>query len=171
MTSPNFTPVKALIVDDSSHMRALLRAMLQSFGMLNFYEATDGESGFAALLDCKPDIVITDLSMQGTDGIEFTRKIRRSRQSPNPIVPILMVTGHTQRSRIEAARDAGVTEFLAKPFTAQHLLERLTSIVDRPRPFVRCECYSGPDRRRRRRDSHTGPWRRLDDIEQLWEIE
>ena len=52
MTSPTFTAVKALIVDDSSHMRALLRAMLQSFGMLNFYEAMDGESGFAALLDC-----------------------------------------------------------------------------------------------------------------------
>jgi DNA-binding response OmpR family regulator len=74
-----------------------------------------------------------------------------------------MVTGHTERQRVEAARDAGVTEFLAKPITSQNILLRIAEIVDRPRPFVRCDGYFGPDRRRRRDDSHTGPWRRSDD--------
>ena len=59
-----------------------------------------------------------------------------------------MVTGHTERARVEAARDAGVTEFIAKPITTQALLLALVEIVERPRPFIRCENYFGPDRRR-----------------------
>jgi DNA-binding response OmpR family regulator len=74
-----------------------------------------------------------------------------------------MVTGHTERSLVEAARDAGVNEFLAKPITAHNLISRITEILDRPRPFVRCEAYTGPDRRRRRKPDYNGPWRRRDD--------
>ena len=97
----------------------------------------------------KPDFVLTDLSMKPIDGIEFTKLVRTAQDSPNPYVPIVMVTGHTERARVEAARDAGVTEFLAKPITAQNLLLRLAEIVERPRAFVRCDTYFGPDRRRR----------------------
>jgi DNA-binding response OmpR family regulator len=82
-----------------------------------------------------------------------------------------MVTGHTERARIEAARDAGVTEFLAKPITVQSLLDRLIKIVERPRPFVRSEAYFGPDRRRRRSESGAAPRRRRDDRAETVEIE
>ena len=58
--------------------------------------------------------------------------------SPNPFVPIIMITGHTEKHRVEAARDAGVTEFLAKPITAANLFARIAEIVERPRAFVRC---------------------------------
>ena len=94
--------------------------------------------------DRKPDFVLTDLSMKPVDGIEFTRRVRLGRDSPNPYLPIIMVTGHTERPRVEAARDAGVTEFLAKPITTQNLLVRLVEIVERPRPFVRCGIISDP---------------------------
>ena len=59
-----------------------------------------------------------------------------------------MITGHTEKHRVEAARDAGVTEFLAKPITAHNLFSRIAEIVERPRAFVRCDSYFGPDRRR-----------------------
>jgi PleD family two-component response regulator len=171
MTSASYAEVKVLIVDDSRTMRALLRAMLQAVGIKQIYEAADGESGFADLVNCKPDIVITDLSMERLDGIAFTRKVRQSDKSPDPFVAILMVTGHTERAKIEAARDAGVTEFLAKPITAQGLLGRLAKIVDRPRPFVRCDAYFGPDRRRRAGNPPTGLRRRRDDPGQIVEID
>jgi CheY-like chemotaxis protein len=159
----SFHHLKALVVDDNAHMRILLRSLLQAQGLQHIYEAVDGATGFAELRDKRPDFVLSDLSMVPVDGIEFTRRVRLSENSPNPFVPIIMVTGHTERQRVEAARDAGVTEFLAKPITAQNILLRIVEIVDRPRPFVRCVSYFGPDRRRRRDERYTGPWRRSDD--------
>jgi CheY-like chemotaxis protein len=169
MSASSYDGLKALIVEDNAHMRALLRSLLQALGIRNIHESEDGAAGFAELCARNPDIVLTDLSMAPTDGIAFTRQIRKG-GSPNPYVPIIMVTGHTERARVEAARDAGVTEFLAKPITVQNLMSRLTEIVDRPRPFVKCDTYFGPERRRRKLDSYTGPWRRHDDFKDDLEI-
>jgi two-component system, chemotaxis family, chemotaxis protein CheY len=164
MSGPNFDYLKALVVEDNMHMRTLLRSLLLALGMKSVYEAADGQTGFDELRSRKPDFVMTDLSMKPVDGIEFTRMVRMGQDSPNPYVPIIMVTGHTERLRVEAARDAGVTEFLAKPITAQNLLLRIAEIVERPRPFVRCDGYFGPDRRRRADEDYAGPWRRHDDF-------
>ncbi len=164
MGAPSFDHFKALVVEDNAHMRVLLRSLLLALGVKNVYEAAEGLTGFEELRNRKPDFVLSDLSMKPVDGIEFTRMVRMGKDSPNPYVPIIMVTGHTERLRVEAARDAGVTEFLAKPITAQNLLLRIIEIVERPRPFVRCENYFGPDRRRHRDEEHPGPWRRHDDF-------
>jgi DNA-binding response OmpR family regulator len=82
-------------------------------------------------------------------------------------VPIIMITGHTEKYRVEEARDAGVTEFLAKPITAHNLFARIAEIVERPRAFVRCTDYFGPDRRRRPAEDYAGPWRRDDDYQNV----
>jgi CheY-like chemotaxis protein len=155
--------LKALVVEDNAHMRILLRSLLLALGVSKVFESVDGASGFVELRERKPDFVLTDLSMKPVDGIEFTRMIRQRKDSPNFYVPIIMVTGHTERQRIEAARDAGVTEIIAKPITTQSLLQRLTEIVERPRPFIRCDTYFGPDRRRKKTEDYVGPWRRHDD--------
>lgn len=163
MPAASYANLRALVVEDNAHMRALLRSLLHTLGIKNICEASDGDSGFAELKTHLPDLILTDLSMTPADGIMLTRKIRNSKDSPNPYVPIIMVTGHTERPRVEAARDAGVTEFLAKPITAHNLMSRLAEIVERPRPFVKCETYFGPDRRRRKKTDYAGPWRRHDD--------
>jgi len=156
--------LKALVVEDNAHMRALLRSLLMALGLRDVAEAANGEEAFAKLREHGADLILTDLSMTPVDGITFTRTVRSAEDSPNPYVPIIMVTGHTARHRVEAARDAGVTEFLAKPVTVQNLLLRVLEIVERPRAYVRCPGYFGPDRRRRAPDDHDGPWRRSDDI-------
>ncbi|HEX4533742.1 MAG TPA: response regulator [Rhizomicrobium sp.] len=163
MSAPTFDHLKALVVEDNPQLRALLRSLLHALGIKQVYEAADGTSGFAELREKRPDFVLTDLSMEPMNGLDFTRMVRTAEGSPNPYVPIVMVTGHTERHRVEAARDSGVTEFLAKPITTQNLFLRITEIVDRPRPFVRSEAYFGPDRRRRRAPDFTGPWRRRED--------
>ena len=122
MSYAAFDSLKALVIEDNQHMRTLLRSLLIALGVKNVFEAVDGETGFEELRSRRPDFVLTDLSMKPTDGIEFTKRVRHSNESPNPYVPIIMVTGHTERLRVEGARDAGVTEFLAKPITAQNLL-------------------------------------------------
>jgi len=146
-------------------MRTLLCAQMRGLGISQVIECADGVAGYRELCMRKFDCVITDLSMTPIDGIELTRMIRNETQSPYPKVPIVMVTGHTERARVEAARDAGVTEFIAKPINIQKLRSRLTEIVERPRTFVRCESYSGPDRRRRSDLDYSGPWRRKYDLD------
>ena len=165
MSGGGFENIKALIVEDNTHMRALLRALLNSVGIKDVAEASHGGTALTVLRERKSDLVLTDLAMQPMDGLEFTRQVRNSAQSPNPFVPIIMITGHTERYRVEAARDAGVTEFLAKPITAANLFSRIAEIVERPRPFVRCDSYFGPDRRRKTVEDYAGPWRRQDDFQ------
>ncbi len=170
MSGAAFDNLKALVVEDNLHMRTLLRSLLTALGLKQVYEAGDGEAAFKILCSKLPDLILTDLTMKPVDGIAFTRRVRLANDSPNPYVPIIMVTGHTERRRVEAARDAGVTEFLAKPITAQGLFLRIAEIVERPRPYVRCAAYFGPDRRRRADESYLGPWRRKEDFEKKLEI-
>ena len=159
----DFEILRVLVADDNGHMRTLLRSLLQALGVSEICECNDGEAAFAAACEFKPDLVLSDLNMQPVDGIEFTRMVRTRRDSPNPHLPIIMVTGHTERARVVAARDAGVSEFLAKPITAQNLVSRITETLERPRPFVSTTRYVGPDRRRRRGDDYDGPRRRRTD--------
>ena len=166
MPGAGFENLKALIVEDNAHMRSLLRALLNSVGVKDIAEAAHGQAGIEALRERKSDLVLTDLVMKPMDGLEFTRHVRKDERSPNPFVPIIMISGHTEKYRVEAARDAGVTEFLAKPITAHNLFARIAEIVERPRAFVRCDNYFGPDRRRHQNDDYPGPWRRKDDFEQ-----
>lgn len=170
MSGPSFDHLRALIIEDNAHMRTLLRSLMQAIGVGTVVESPDGAAGYVALREKRADFVLTDLSMKPIDGIEFTKMVRTAKDSPNPYVPIIMVTGHTERARVEAARDAGVTEFLAKPITVQNLLLRIVEIVERPRPFVRCATYFGPDRRRRKDPDYAGPWRRQDDVAEDLEI-
>jgi DNA-binding response OmpR family regulator len=88
--------------------------------------------------------------------------VRTAKDSPNPFVPIIMLTGHTEAYRVMRARDVGVTEFLAKPVSAQTLYRRLVSIVENPRQFVRAAGFSGPERRRRKGEARIGDERRAD---------
>lgn len=153
-----------LIVDDNAHMRALLRSLLESAGIRQIAEAEDGAGALARLKEREIDLVLTDMVMEPMDGIVFTRTVRTDAGSPNPFVPIIMITGHTERQRVVEARDAGVTEFIAKPVNTQGLVSHITAVIAHPRPFVRGGGYFGPDRRRHKAENYTGPWRRQDDF-------
>jgi DNA-binding transcriptional ArsR family regulator len=69
----------------------------------------------------------------------------------------------SQEGLVAEARDVGVTEFLSKPVTARGVIERITRVVEHPRPFVKTTSYFGPDRRRRDDPNYPGPYRRLAD--------
>ena len=87
--------------------------------------------------------------MEPVSGIEFVKRLRLSKDSPNPFLPVILLTGHTELKRVLIARDAGVNEFLAKPISPKELYVKIRSIIENPRPFIRTETYFGPDRRRR----------------------
>jgi two-component system, chemotaxis family, chemotaxis protein CheY len=160
-----FELLKVLLVDDNHHMRVLLAEILRAIGVRDVFEATDGAEALKSLHANPIDIIMTDLAMQPLDGIDFVRLLRNSPESPNPMAPVIMITGHSTHRRVQEARDVGVNEFLSKPVTARGVLSRIAQVVDNPRPFVRAETYFGPDRRRRADPEYTGPRRRASDNE------
>ena len=86
--------------------------------------------------------------MEPITGIDLTELGRTSSKSPNPYIPVIMISVYSDEARVQMARDHGVTEFLAKPFTVERLMERLETVIENPRPFVRTDSYFGPERRR-----------------------
>jgi two-component system, chemotaxis family, chemotaxis protein CheY len=152
-----------LLADDNPHMREIVGVLLNNFGIKHIRAVQDGQQGLEMLKLWQPDIAIVDFKMEPVDGVEFTRHVRNSPQSRNPYLPIIMMTGHSARSRVYEARDAGVTEFVVKPVNARILLDRIMSVIYRPRPFVRTRSYFGPDRRRRADPNYAGPRRRASD--------
>ncbi len=143
----NFEKVSVLVVDDSRQIRSLVKNCLMSFGVKKIAEATDGDDAFRKLVEAKPDLVITDWNMPPTSGLELVRRIRHGDDSPDPYVPIIMLTGHTELARVKTARDNGVSSFLAKPMSADSLYKRIVNLVEDHRPFIRSGDFFGPDRR------------------------
>ncbi len=115
----DFNKLRFLICDDNPHMRRILRTLLHSFGAREVYEAEDGATALEMYTHYVPDIVITDWSMPIFDGLELAQMIRQPESKGNPYAPIIMLTGHSEKRRVTVARDAGVTEFLAKPISAK----------------------------------------------------
>jgi len=160
MSGYRFDRLKVLVVDDNQHMRKLVVTVMQAFGITQIFETTTADRAWAMLRDVNPDVIIVDWMMDGMNGLDFTRMVRTSPASSNPFVPIIMLTGYTAIDHVRQARDAGVSEFLAKPVSVKAILTRLTSVIEHPRPYVRTKVYFGPCRRRRGPEEYRGPERR-----------
>ncbi|NCT40349.1 MAG: response regulator [Alphaproteobacteria bacterium] len=155
--------VRILIVDDMTPMLDITKAILKTFGFYHVFTATNGEEAFELACNKEPDLIITDWIMEPMDGLEFAKKIRTHKRSPDPFVPIIMMTGFSSKLRVEEARDSGITEFLVKPFTSEDLYKRVHQIIEKPRQFVEVGDFFGPDRRRRENDNFDGPAKRATD--------
>jgi len=160
--------MNVLVLDDNRHMRSLVQSILHALGVKNIREAGDAAEAFKELQHFHADIIIVDWHMEPLDGLDFVRLVRTAKDSPNPYVPIIMLSGYTEYRRVTEARDAGVNEFLAKPISAKALYQRFAMIIDNPRPFIRTKTYFGPDRRRQNLGPPRGvSERRKDEIEKL----
>jgi CheY-like chemotaxis protein len=137
-----------LVLDDSRSMRELLRTVLRGLWIPSPREAADVATAFAELRRKAPDIIVADWEMPPPDGIHFVRSLRGLPDDTLRRIPVLMVTAHTERWRINAARDAGVNEFLAKPVTLGGLADRILAMLEQPRDFVAASGFRGPCRRR-----------------------
>lgn len=158
-----FDKLSVLVVEDTVPMQKLVVSVLESLGVGHVHAADSGARGFETFKRVNPDIVISDWHMVPMDGIELTKEIRTNQISPNRMVPIVLVTGYSALARVAEARDAGVTEFLVKPFSANDLAKRIAYVINKPRDFIDCTTYFGPDRRRRAAPDFKGPFRRAND--------
>ena len=139
-----FASAKVLIVDDEHYMRKVVRTLLMSIGVRTIYEAADGPSGLEMIRTVTPDMVILDWEVPGLDGAGVVRMVRSPQTFPLPDIPIIMLTGHGERSRVIQAIELGVNEFLLKPVSSKALQSRMTSVLVNPRPVVQTGGYYGP---------------------------
>jgi len=139
--------IRILLVDDE---RLILRLVTDVLSHLGFTSVTVCHSGTEAAEKIRTDlfdIVITDWRMPDMQGIDLIRFIRNSPESPCQRIPIILLTGNTGTNYIFEARDAGVTEYMIKPFSAQQLVRRIKAIIERPKSYVEAPTYRGPNRR------------------------
>lgn len=149
MATEEITKSGVLVADSMPHMATLVGQMLRALGRKDIREAYDATRAMAELKRRIFDVLIIDADLDGMDGVSFTRKLRAASDCQNRDIAIIMMSSAPDAKRIAAARDAGVTEFLRKPFAASHLQSRLTNLQANPRGFIETEAYKGPDRRRK----------------------
>ncbi len=159
----HFGALQVLVVDDSQQMRFLVRSVLRAAGLTRVAEAQSAQDAINFLNRFSVDLIILDWHMRPMDGLELTRQIRTGGVAPNPEAPIVMLTAHTERSRVAAARDAGVNGLVRKPISTQMLLDRCAAALNDTRPFIRAPGFYGPDRRRGAAYDYLGPFRRFSD--------
>jgi two-component system chemotaxis response regulator CheY len=117
---------KALVVDDSSVMRQIIKKNLKELGFADIQDAEDGAAGLKKLGDYSADLVVSDWNMPKITGIEFLKKIRGDEKLK--ATPFLMVTSEADKSKIIEAVTAGVSQYIVKPFNANQLEEKIKAI-------------------------------------------
>jgi CheY-like chemotaxis protein len=140
--------LKVLVVDDEHYSRKVIHTLLVAIGVGEILEASDGIKGLEAIRKHAPDIVIVDWEMPGLNGTDFTRVVRSPGSFPYPDVPIIMLTGHAERSLVVAAVKVGVNEYILKPVSSQGLRARIVSVLSKPRTIVQKAGYYGPEPRK-----------------------
>ena len=147
-SSQLFRAINIVIVDPDYKMAILVKKILATLGYNRIFIVHDGADVLTLMKEEKIDVIITDWTLKSMSGIDLAIHLRRSLDSPDRMIPIIMLTARNDVKDIQTARDAGVSEYLIKPFSSKTLLERLYAVVEEPRSFILCSSYVGPDRRR-----------------------
>jgi two-component system chemotaxis response regulator CheY len=148
MSAPN-SEFRALIADPSTHMAGLVTLMLHTLKIRGVDEAGDTKHATEFLARRPYNLMLIDDVLGSEENFALIRTLRATADHPNRVVPIIMMASAPEASLIIRARDAGVSEFLRKPFSAKHIQMRLDALRNAPRDFIEAQGYAGPDRRRR----------------------
>jgi two-component system chemotaxis response regulator CheY len=117
--------MKVLLVDDSGTMRTIQKRCLNKLGITDIVEAEDGRQALQFFSCNQFDVILSDWNMPNMDGLELLKEIRQR----NTQIPVIMITTEAERSRVVTAIQAGVSDYLVKPFTPDGLKEKLEKWV------------------------------------------
>jgi CheY-like chemotaxis protein len=147
-----------LLVEDSQYILSVLDDLLRYMGVGNVFKARDGVEAIELLKQSRDpyggvgsriDLIISDMVMALIDGLVLLRWVREGKESPDRFLPFIMMSGAADDENVQKARDQGVNEFLAKPFSAASVSQRILEVIDNPRQFIATRAYFGPDRHRK----------------------
>ncbi|MEO0637856.1 MAG: response regulator [Pseudomonadota bacterium] len=160
MKTLDLSDLTFLIVDDSLYMRKLLRTLLLGYGVRSVNEADSAQAAMQSIHGNLPDIILCDWEMPEKSGIALLDEIRGSKQKELRFLPFIMVSGHSEKSRVQQARDHGANHYLVKPISAETLYNRIARTVLTEPDFIESGAYFGPDRRFRDDENYEGEERR-----------
>ena len=119
--------MRVLIVDDYTTMLRILRNLLRQLDIHNVEEANDGDTAFHMMQKSLPDLIISDWNMSPMTGLELLRKVRAdAKLRPTPFI---MVTAESKTENVIAAKQAGVSNYIVKPFNADTLRAKILSVM------------------------------------------
>ena len=160
MADYDFSRLSVLLVEDSPFIRSLLINSLKLLGVgsvtakdhggdaINFLKLVHDDPMKAGIQNI--DMIISNWQMSPVDGMMLLRWVRRHADSPDRFVPFIMISGFSEMERVAKAREMGLSEFLAKPFTIKAIFDKIVLSIEKQRQFVHTPSYFGPDRRRQK---------------------
>ncbi len=160
MVGPDIKDLRVLLVGGKPHAVQVLRTV---FGIVGLTKVVAAPSTMRALEHLQTqyfDAVFCDEFAEPVGGMPFSRAVRRSEGLLNPTVPLFFTCHGPRRKEVEAARNEGVTDVLARPISAATVRRKLLQAVARPRPFIVSSEFFGPDRRAKERGAWRGGERR-----------
>jgi two-component system chemotaxis response regulator CheY len=116
-----------LIVDDYKTMLRIIRNLLKQLGFDNVDEATDGSTALHKLRDKKYSLIISDWNMEPMTGLQLLKEVRSDTKLKE--LPFIMVTAESKTDNVVAAKEAGVSNYIVKPFNAATLKTKLSSVL------------------------------------------
>lgn len=118
--------MQILIVDDYNTMRRIVRNLLKQLGFNNCDEAADGTEAFTKMQEKKYDLVVSDWNMQPMTGLELLKKVRADEKLR--ATPFIMVTAESKPENVIIAKQAGVSNYIVKPFNADTLKQKMSTV-------------------------------------------
>lgn len=149
-----------LIVGENRYARATLKSALNGYGFHNLTECESGAHALKTVQGGGIDAVVAEYEMPSMTGAEFVWHLRRLKNERLRRLPVVMVGNDAAAVHVRDAIDAGVNEFMPKPYSRRDLYFRLRRAVVSPKPFVELAGYAGPDRRADDKGSPGGAERR-----------
>lgn len=116
-----------LIVDDYRSMLKIVRGLLQQLGFTNVDEATDGQAAYSMIAGRTYGLVISDWNMQPMTGLDLLKRVRAEPKTAK--LPFIMVTAEAKAENVVAARQAGVNNYIIKPFTQAVLKQKMVAVL------------------------------------------
>ena len=121
------TNMNVLIVDDYKTMLRIIRNLLKQIGFDNVEEATDGSAALEKLRDRDFSLIISDWNMEPMSGLQLLKEVRADMKLKE--LPFIMVTAESKSENVIAAKEAGVSNYIVKPFNAATLKGKLTTVL------------------------------------------
>ena len=121
--------MKILVVDDFSTMRRIVKNLLRQIGYSNIDEAEDGVQAYLKLKNGGYSFVVSDWNMPNMDGLDLLKKVRSDPELKD--LPILMVTAEAEKEKVITAIQAGVNNYIVKPFTGEVLKDKMDKIIEK----------------------------------------
>ena len=147
MPSPKPRVYRALVVEQSNYFSKLTKGWMTDLGF-RVRHCTDTDEALTWLAAVEFDLIVCDLKSSPINGFALVHQLRRLRGSPNRLKPVVLTSHCATRGRVETARDVGISEFIAKPWSRKVFTQHIMAALLDQRNFIKATSYFGPDRRR-----------------------